>query len=265
MPIVACSMCGTRQIVRAELLNLLVMCRQCSREFRAVESRTIPAEVSPPEPLTLRGLLRGIALIVGLVLPLVLLVGLVIWATRERPPEPASPTPPPRPVTPAVPLAPPRPAPIISRELADDLLTSFRTVRLNLIGWAIVGVMALYLLVILAVGAWIGRNALARGHSPLGWMSFYFVMQALLRIVAFPLGVMGSIFAPSSIPLLIAFAEMVAWSGLITYLLVRTRGTLERCDRCQEGKLITLRSCPRCGSDAVTELMRAEPRKPGVK
>ena len=266
MPLSTCVHCGRQQMIRQDLVGLLVACAQCGAEFRAVEDRPTPRP-TPPAPVwdagTVTTVLKAAGLIVGLLALVGALMAVAVWVFDGSPARTAAtksvPQPPPRPDPPPTARPPSgegrdadRQAVDVAKDVASAVWVGF------------VVLLTAYLAAVIAAGGWVAKDANARGMPGLGWASFYYLFHLLSRGFVGVLQVVGMVSAGlavtsiwtspfrtavSSVGVVVSLlaVELAAWSGLLVYLSVRRAGSCPRCRRCNNRRLGYLVACPHCG------------------
>jgi hypothetical protein len=135
---------------------------------------------------------------------------------------------------------------VANERAADDAADKAKVAMGAGVVIAIVIVATLYVAFVLLAGAWVAKDAYARGMNGLGWASFYYLFQMLSRasvvvVLLFPLSLFG-------LPIVgMLLGEPVYWVGLFVYLLARRSGQLIRCTVCRNKQLGYLGACPHCG------------------
>lgn len=253
MPVVPCRHCGHEQSVRSELLNLLVTCSSCGKEFRVKEPdspdvarRPGRAAAIAEEPLTSRAVLKGVALTAGLALAGVLVVGLAVLVLRT--PEP-----------PKTALTGQygkwkEGASERGKKSEDDAAKhedSEKAVKtaLSVAAVLVIVLVFAYLLAVMLAGGWVARDAYARNLNGLGWAAFYYASQVFFRVMAVVFLVLPlAVFLGDHRYWAVLVVEPASWIGFGIYLFARPWGKRKPCQNCRQGCLHYLVTCPRCGA-----------------
>ena len=126
------------------------------------------------------------------------------------------------------------PAPLSSTPLISEQSSRVATILLL---WALgIALVLVYLVLVAFAGAWMARDAAARGLEPGAWAGAFLLAQMIALLgLAVPAN-------PADALLLLP----AAWLALAVYLLSRRRGRLAHCDSCGQ-KYLHYRPCPHCG------------------
>lgn len=243
MPLVVCPACDHQQVVRRDLAGLRVPCESCGAEFRATEASSPRRRPPPAEPMDVRALARTVGLLAGLVAAVAVVMVVVILIVRPSAPKT-------EPTAKSAPARAREPSPEERRsaeQAADDRREQAATVGRTVAGLMILAVVIAYVLAVLLVGAWVARDANARGMPGLGWASFYYLFHLLARLAVIPLAILPSLIIPGLGLLVFLAVEPAAWVGLVVYLVARRAGRTGRCHNCGNRRLVYLVACPLCG------------------
>lgn len=256
MPLVTCPSCGHEQVAPREMTGLEVPCQRCGRPVRADDAARPkkPRPAAPREPIDYKTILKSVGLVAGLVVGVGVVMALIIWAIRT----PAATAPPTAKENARAAARRANAEREQQREQAEKERrqveeTSNRITNVSLAGMGLAALLLillgiiLYVILILAVGAWVAYDANRRGMSGLGWSSFYYLFHVIPRLPVLPLAIIPSLLLPGVGLLFFLPVEPVAWTGLFVYLVARRPGRFTRCPHCGNRRLHYLVACPVCG------------------
>jgi uncharacterized membrane protein len=106
---------------------------------------------------------------------------------------------------------------------------------------------AIYAFLLVTLGAWVAKDAYARGLNGLGWASFYYLFHFFSRVLIVGLSLIPALLIVGLGLFIIPVAEVVSWMSLVTYLYARRPGRLSPCKACGNRRLAYLVVCPHCG------------------
>ena len=244
MPLATCPNCDHEQSVPRELVGLKHTCEKCREDFK-VEDNRVPSKGEPLiEPINWLGIFKSIKLIVGLAAIVGLLLAIVLFvlqykknADKERETQKTV---------------------VTSKQVEEakkrEAEEKTRSVEANAVAAMSIGVVLLIILVftlysflLVTMGAWVAKDAYARGLSGLGWASFYYLFHFFSRVLIIGLSLVPAILIAGFGFFVLPVAEIVSWMGLFAYLYARRPGKLSRCRTCENRRLNYLSICPHCG------------------